>query len=142
MVVLDQRTIARCTSICLATSTPGRDAIERCEPRRVATSSATEHIDKEMRKLFGRLHKGVLRAPASSDDFVEMAAEFLAELSAIHAFREGNERAQLAFLRLISARARHPFDLTKLRHGPFMEAMIKSFEGATESLEAELRRLL
>lgn len=100
-----------------------------------------EHIGKEMRKLFVRLHKGVLRAPASSGDFVEMTAEFLAELNAIHAFREGNGRAQLAFLRLISVRAGHPFDLTKLRHGPFLEAMIKSFHGETGSLEAELRRL-
>ena len=34
-----------------------------------------EHIDKEMRKLFGRLHKGALRAPASPGDFVEVAAD-------------------------------------------------------------------
>lgn len=101
-----------------------------------------EDIDKEMTKLFGRLHKGAVHGPASSGDFVEMAAEFLAELNAIHAFREGNGRAQLAFLRLISVRAGHPVDLTKLRHGPFLDAMIKSFNGATGRLEAELRRLL
>jgi cell filamentation protein len=101
-----------------------------------------ENIDTEITKLFGRLRKGALHTPASSNAFIEAAAGFLAELNAIHAFREGNGRTQLAFLRLVSVRAARPFDLTRLRHGPFLDAMIQSFHGSTGGLEAELRRLL
>lgn len=101
-----------------------------------------ENIDKEMTKLFGRLRKGALHVPGSPSVFTEAAASFLAELNAIHAFREGNGRTQLAFLRLVSVRAGYAFDVTKLRHGPFLDAMIKSFHGSTGGLESELRRLL
>jgi cell filamentation protein len=101
-----------------------------------------ENIDKEVTKLLGRLRKGALHAPGSPSAFTEAAAAFLAELNAIHAFREGNGRTQLAFLRLVSIRAGYAFDLTKLRHGPFLDAMIKSFHGSTGGLESELRRLL
>jgi cell filamentation protein len=101
-----------------------------------------ENIDNEIKRLFGRLSKGALRTSASANDFIEAAATFLAELNAIHAFREGNGRAQLAFLRLVSVRAGHPLELTKLRAGPFLNAMIKSFHGSTGELEGELRRLL
>lgn len=101
-----------------------------------------DNIDKEMTKLFERLRKGALHTPGSPNAFTDAAASFLAELNAIHAFREGNGRAQLAFLRLVSVRAGQAFNLTKLRHGPFLEAMIKSFHGSTGALEAELRRLL
>lgn len=101
-----------------------------------------ENIDKEMKKLFERLHKGALYKPGSSSHFTKAAADFLGELNAIHAFREGNGRAQLAFLHLVSIRAGHPFDLTKLRPGPFLDAMIRSFHSSSGGLEAELCRLL
>lgn len=101
-----------------------------------------EHIDKEMKKLFRRLRHGAFHSSASPDEFVSAAAGFLAELNAIHAFREGNGRTQLAFLRLLSVKSGHPLELTKLRSGPFLDAMIKSFRDAMGPLEDELRRLL
>jgi cell filamentation protein len=101
-----------------------------------------EHIDKEMKKLFGRLRHGSFKASAPSDDFVRAAARFLGELNAVHAFREGNGRTQLAFLRLLSVKSGHRLELTKLRPGPFLDAMIESFRGAMNPLEDELRRLL
>jgi cell filamentation protein len=101
-----------------------------------------EYIDLEMAKLFARLGNGALFKSESAREFTKDASIFLAQLNAIHAFREGNGRAQLAFLHLISLRAGYPLDLKKLRPGPFLDAMIKSFHGSTGGLEAELRRLL
>jgi len=101
-----------------------------------------EHIDAQMRSLFPKLRHRSFAGSASQRDFLRAAALFLAELNAIHAFREGNGRAQLAFMRLLSVRANHPFDFTKLRPKAFLAAMIESFNGETRPLEAELKRLL
>ena len=101
-----------------------------------------EHIDAEMNKVFAGLRNQAFQTSAPSEVFIRAAASFLAELNAIHPFREGNGRAQLAFMRLLSIRSGHPLDLTRLRSGPFLEAMIKSFSGVVSPLENELRRLL
>lgn len=101
-----------------------------------------EHIDAQMNALFRRLREAPFRGGQPADEFVTAAATFLAELNAIHAFREGNGRAQLAFMRLVSLRAGHPLDFTKIRPRAFLAAMIKSFGGELEPLQSELRRLL
>jgi cell filamentation protein len=51
-----------------------------------------EHIDAQANKLFSELkaEKHLEKLPAK--EFAESAAHFLAELNAIHAFREGNGR--------------------------------------------------
>lgn len=95
-----------------------------------------------MRALFLRLRAAPLRGGQPADEFMPAAASFLAELNAIHAFREGNGRAQLAFMRLVSLRAGHPLDFSKLRPRAFLAAMIKSFSDELEPLESQLRRLL
>jgi cell filamentation protein len=100
-----------------------------------------EHIEAQMDALFARLRAAPFRG-RPADEFLTAAASFLAELNAIHAFREGNGRTQLAFMRLVSLRAGHPFDFTKLRPRAFLAAMIKSFSDEREPLRAELRRLL
>lgn len=101
-----------------------------------------EHIEAQMSALFRLLRKAPFRGGRRGDEFIIAAASFLAELNAIHAFREGNGRAQLAFMRLLSLRAGHPLDFTKLRPRAFLAAMIASFSDQREPLESELKRLL
>ncbi len=55
-----------------------------------------EYIDREMRRLFARLAKGRQLRGLDDTTFADQAAHFLAELNAIHPFREGNGRTQLA----------------------------------------------
>jgi cell filamentation protein len=62
------------------------------------------------------------------------AAHFLAELNAIHPFREGNGRSQLSFLILLAERAGHPFDLAKMDPDRIMRAVVASFDGAEKPL--------
>jgi hypothetical protein len=52
-----------------------------------------------------------------------------------------NGRAQLAYMRLVSIRAGHALDFTRLRPRAFLAAMIDSFVGEHNPLKAELRRL-
>jgi cell filamentation protein len=75
-------------------------------------------------------------------NFLKEAARFLGELNAIHPFREGNGRAQLAFLGLIGAKASHPFAFERIDRSAFLQAMIESFLGRFERLTAELGKLL
>jgi cell filamentation protein len=63
-------------------------------------------------------------------------------LNAIHPFRDGNGRTQLAFLALLGAEARHPLALTRLRARAFLAAIVASFHGDEAPLRHELRRLL
>ncbi|MBC7768375.1 MAG: Fic family protein [Phycisphaerales bacterium] len=101
-----------------------------------------EHIDAQMTELFTRLRQPAFKDSASARAFVGSAAAFLAELNALHPFREGNGRAQLAFMRLVSVRAGHALDFAKLRSRAFLTAMIKSFDRELGPLEGELRKLL
>lgn len=101
-----------------------------------------EHIDSQMKRLFGRLadHPFVLGSEASR--FISATAEFLAELNAIHHFREGNGRAQLTFIHLVAIRAGHPLRLELIRPESFMPAMVESFHGRLAALTAEMSALL
>ena len=118
------------------------------KPRTVRTSKGgnafcyPEYIDREMKKQFAKLRTAVLAGRRTQIAFVAAAADFLAELNAIHPFREGNGRSQLAFLHLLGLRSGYPFDLPRIDRETFLPAMITSFSGSNEPLVAELEKLL
>lgn len=101
-----------------------------------------EHIGSEMDRLFRLLGEGVCFGAADTAAFVADAAYFLGELNAIHPFREGNGRTQLAFLHLVGEAAGHPFDFSRVKRATFMPAMVASFDGKRGLLEQELAVLL
>lgn len=101
-----------------------------------------EHIAREMRVMFGRLHGDNLLRGRAVEDFAEEAAKFLAYLNAIHPFREGNGRTQLTFTALLSAKAGHSLKLARLDSPRFLKAMIDSFFGDEAPLRRQLRDLL
>lgn len=99
-------------------------------------------IEREMAKLFAGLTKPPFVAGNNAHEFIASAATFLGELNAIHPFREGNGRSQLAFLHLIAIRAGHPLDLSRIRRDPFLHAMVASFTSDIAALIVELNGLL
>lgn len=101
-----------------------------------------EHIQREMQQLFRELrHKQFLRG-LRRETFVDEASSFLSALNAIHAFRDGNGRTQLAFLAMVADRAGYPLLASRLRPAEFLAAMIKSFDRDESLLRAELDRML
>ena len=76
------------------------------------------------------------------NEFAEKAAHFLAELNAIHAFREGNGRTQLTFFALLADRAGQPLDLEKLDPDLMLNAMIASFGGDESELATVILGLI
>ncbi len=101
-----------------------------------------EHIASQMDKLFVRLQRAPFTGGESTKEFVAGAASFLAELNALHPFREGNGRTQLSFIHTLSVRAGHELNLDQIRHRQFLSAMIRSFDGDLAPLERELRQMV
>jgi cell filamentation protein len=97
-----------------------------------------ENIAAEMARVFAWLKRHDFLKGRSRFDFASLAAHFLAELNAIHPFREGNGRTQLTFLALLADRAGHPLDFDRLDRDATLTAMIASFGGN----EAPLARVI
>ncbi len=100
-----------------------------------------ENIASEMDRLFRRLRDPHFEKGAAAADFIPAAADFLAEINAIHPFREGNGRSQLTFMHLLGLRSGHPFKFERIRAETFMPAMVASFDGDLAPLIAELNEL-
>lgn len=113
---------------------------------RIAKENSTfcypEFIPAEMERIFGCLKAEKFLNGLMPLEFASGAAHFLAELNAIHPFREGNGRTQLAFMVLLAFRAGHPLDLGQLDPRRFLAAMIASFNGDENALAIVLRNLI
>lgn len=100
-----------------------------------------EYIEGQMEQLFLSLQSEPFSLGATTAEFVTAAAQFLADLNAIHPFREGNGRTQLTLLFLLGERAGVSLDMTRIRPQEMLDAMIVSFDGKFEALEDEIGRL-
>jgi cell filamentation protein len=101
-----------------------------------------EHIDREMKRLFISLKNRKHLSGLDAGTFAAQAAHFLAELNAIHPFREGNGRAQLSFLVLLAERVGHPLDSRRLVPAQVLDAMIASFSGDERPLSRLITQLI
>ena len=101
-----------------------------------------EYIASQMDALFLRMQGASFVPGAERSDFITAAADFLAELNAIHPFREGNGRTQLTFLFLLGLRANLPLDMTRIRPVAMLAAMVASFHGELGALEREIGGLV
>ena len=101
-----------------------------------------EFIDRQLEALFVELAAGNYLRGLEKTTFAMKAAHFLAELNAIHPFRECNGRTQLTFLTLLAEEAGHPFDMERLDPQGILDATIESFGGDEAGLEAQIASLL
>ena len=101
-----------------------------------------ENIDSEMRQLFAWLKKRKYLRSLDRQKFANDAAHFLSELNAIHPFREGNGRTQLAFLALLGHFSSHEISYNSITPEKFMAAMIESFGGDERALSKEIFALI
>ncbi|RUU49463.1 Fic family protein [Mesorhizobium sp. M2C.T.Ca.TU.002.02.1.1] len=97
-----------------------------------------EYIDAEMHRIFEELSAANHYVGETAEIFAAGAAHILAEINAVHPFREGNGRTQLAFLAMLADNAGYGFDDDQLQRDRVMGAMIDSFSGD----EAPLTRLI
>lgn len=101
-----------------------------------------ENIESQATKLFEELKASGFLQKLDHSAFADEAAHFLAELNAIHVFREGNGRSQLTFFAVLANYADHPINLDKLDPNEMLDAMIASFDGDETKLASVVRGLV
>jgi len=101
-----------------------------------------ENIEGQAGKLFNDLRSENYLRNLDPRTFSEKAAHFLAELNAIHAFREGNGRSQLTFFAMLADFAGHPLEIEKLDPDEMLAAMIASFDGDERRLADVIRNII
>ena len=101
-----------------------------------------EHIDREMRRLFSTLAEERYYKQLDARTFAGKAAHLLAELNAIHPFREGNGRTQMSFLVALAERAGHRLPLDDLDPKAMLAATIVSFDGNEKPLADLIERAI
>jgi cell filamentation protein len=101
-----------------------------------------ENIENQATRLFDDLRKADFLRNLDAPTFAANTAHFLAELNAIHAFREGNGRAQLTFFALLADYAGYPLNLDKLQPDELLEAMIASFDGDERKLATMIKSMI
>jgi cell filamentation protein len=93
-----------------------------------------ENIEGQANKLFDDLQAVDHLRNLDVQTFSRKAAHFLAELNAIHAFREGNGRSQLTFFAMLADYAGHQLNIDKMDPDEMLAAMIASFDGDERQL--------
>lgn len=89
-----------------------------------------EHIQAQLKHVFQLLANADAFKGLALGDFAAHAAHLLAEINAIHPFREGNGRTQLTFLALLAEHVGLPFNAEVLDRERVTGAMIESFAGS------------
>ena len=134
-----RRTSARSIGICSGMFTSGRENTERCGLQRAGRCSATRRTFlRRWTQFLARIEGGAGFRDVTADEFVTQSAGFLAEVNAIHPFREGNGRTQAAFAGLIGAAFGQPLQLRRVSQRTFPPAMVASFAGDLGPLISEL----
>lgn len=101
-----------------------------------------EHIEGQLARAFRELGDPDRLEELTPADFARHVAHVLAEINAVHPFREGNGRTQLAFLAMLAEHAGHEFDADVLERDRVIEAMINSFSGDEAPLAALIQDLI
>lgn len=97
-----------------------------------------EYIRSFLSKAFNEYGDPDVIAALPRPEFIYHTAHLLSEINAVHPFREGNGRTQLAFLNLLAANAGYVIDDAALEPQRVLTAMIASFEGDEADLVALL----
>lgn len=101
-----------------------------------------EHIATEMTRVFRELGNPDLLADLDRVSFAKHLAHILAEINAVHPFREGNGRTQLTFLAMLAEHAGFTFNADMLHRDRVIQAMVDSFSGSEAPLQALIEDII
>lgn len=84
-------------------------------------------IDPLMERQFMLLGHERFLENLTPERFASRAAVYVSEINAVHPFREGNGRAQRAFLQVLARQAGHQVDLQRIEPTAWLNASISGF---------------
>lgn len=97
-----------------------------------------QHIHTFAADIFSQLRAQRFLRERGRDSFVDGLAHFLAEVNALHPFREGNGRTQRAFFAQLSLQAGYFLDWERMDPDQNNEASRQSFDGNNDLLRTML----
>lgn len=108
-----------------------------------STFAHPKHLAAQLKQLFDELAgEGYLKG-LSKDMFIQRLAHYLAELNALHPFREGNGRAIREFARQLALNAGYRLDWAKIEEpAHIINAFVDSFNKDNERLETLLGEII
>jgi cell filamentation protein len=101
-----------------------------------------QHIESYAAEVFSALAKEQHLRGLPRTRFVDRLTHYLAEVNAIHPFREGNGRTQRAFFHQLSRDAGWPIDWSNLDRDRNTSASVASLRGENKQLRALLNELV
>ena len=102
-----------------------------------------QFIQRSLETIFGALTVENYLKGLGSDDFARRAGHYFGEINAVHAFREGNGRAQREFIRTLALHAGHRLSWAGLEPDEINDASRISFAtGDSAGLAALIRKRL
>lgn len=102
-----------------------------------------DHIQVQMHRIFNELKEENYLKDLPRDKMIKRLAHYLAELNALHPFREGNGRTVREFARQLMANAGYQLDWEKIA-GPaeIINAFVDSFNSTNDRLENLLDEMI
>lgn len=101
-----------------------------------------QHLESSAGEVFGRLAEADFLRGLDRDRFGDGLTELLADLNALHPFREGNGRTQRAFCAQVARHADHRLRWSAMEPAENVIASRASLRGDNAPLRALIARLL
>lgn len=96
----------------------------------------------ESDRIFGELKKKSYLANLPKEKFIKEISSLVAELNALHPFREGNGRTIRLFLILLADKAGYLLDYSQVSSEELINADIQAFQGNDALLQAVYNRVV
>jgi len=94
------------------------------------------YIPEESKKIFSNLkNQNYFKNYSNIDQFVKDISSFVADLNALHPFREGNGRTQRVFLNQLVQNTNYKIDFNFIPKDKFVKALIEAMHKDNKKLE-------
>lgn len=108
-----------------------------------STFAHPKHLAGQLKQLFDELAEEAYLKGLTKDVFIQRLAHYLAELNALHPFREGNGRAVREFARQLALNAGYRLDWARIEEpAHIINAFVDSFNKDNERLEVLLGEVI
>lgn len=108
-----------------------------------STFAHPKHLAGQLQQLFEELKEERYLKGLPKDKFIQRLAHYLAELNALHPFREGNGRAVREYARQLALNAGYRLDWAKIEEpAHIINAFVDSFNKDNGRLESLLEEII
>ena len=101
-----------------------------------------QYIESYAKDIFSNLKRDNYYQSLSKEEFVDHITNLLADINALHPFREGNGRTQREFIRYIGIKNGYGFDWSKVSAEENIIASYESVNGDNEKLRAIISKII